>query len=302
MPPVSLDEVRAVARHIIELGDLAGNARATHDNNADRIEALVAGAAAILPTSNGALDEAQWSALPPAEQAQRFAALVRFEDSLRILMGTDGPASPSSIMFRDYVSNTWVVLIALFAFLGTAGMLLLIHQNWTIATSGIQNHHKGVQATAQPIAALPAGATASNTPAADIVLQGPEEKDVLLMVMMMGALGGFIHLTSSVTKYIGNREFLRSWVIYYLLMPVEGAGLAVTVYLVVRVGVLNPASSNGTTTPNLNWVGIYALSALAGLFSKQALELLGDVFSTIFKRVEAKDSGATAGPQLPPKP
>jgi hypothetical protein len=85
-------------------------------------------------------------------------------------------------------------------------------------------------------------------------------------------------------------------VVYYLLMPLEGAGLAVTLYLVVRVGVLNPASSNGNVTQSLNWVGMYALAILAGLFSKQALELLGTVFNTLFRRVEAKDAGGTGKP------
>jgi len=110
------------------------------------------------------------------------------------------------------------------------------------------------------------------------------------MVILMGALGGFLHLTSSLAKYVGNRQLLRSWVIYYLLMPVEGSALAVAVYLLLRVGVLNPSSTNADSTGNLCWVGIYGFSVLAGIFSKQALEMLGNVFNTIFAKVQGKDS------------
>jgi hypothetical protein len=37
-------------------------------------------------------------------------------------------------------------------------------------------------------------------------------------------------------------------------------------------------------------MGMYAFAALTGLFSKQAIEMLADVFATIFKKVSAKDS------------
>ena len=110
------------------------------------------------------------------------------------------------------------------------------------------------------------------------------------MVMLMGMLGGFLHLTSSLAKYVGNRNLLRSWVIYYLIMPVEGPALAVAIYLLFRVGVLNPSAANQNATDNLNWIGLYGFSVLAGIFSKQALEMLGNVFNTIFARVEGKDT------------
>lgn len=287
MTPVSTDEVRDVLHRIQEIGAIAADERKARDSSSDRIQALVAEALATIPMPNGVFDEQIWNQLPPEEQTHRLAALVRFKDAVAVLAEADGPSNPRSIMFREYVSNLWVILMTLFGLFGTLLMLFLIYTNWTRAT--------------QPPPADQHTLPVANGPA-QVVLPGPLEKDVLLMVMFMGALGGFIHLTGSISKFIGNRKFLRSWVVYYLLMPVEGAGLAVTVYLMVRVGVLNPASSNASATQNLNWVGIYALAALAGLFSKQALELLADIFSTVFRRVQAKDSGATTGPATaPPK-
>jgi hypothetical protein len=121
----------------------------------------------------------------------------------------------------------------------------------------------------------------------------PSEGDVLFMVMLLGALGGFLRLASSLANYVGNRQFLKSWIIYYFLTPIQGAALAPVVYLLLRVGVLNPANpAQGSTSPadSLNLIGIYAFAVLTGLFSKQAIETLADVFSTIFKKAETKDA------------
>ena len=121
----------------------------------------------------------------------------------------------------------------------------------------------------------------------------PSEGDVLFMVMLLGALGGFLRLASSLANYVGNRQLLKSWIIYYFLTPIQGAALAPVVYLLLRVGVLNPANpAQGSTSPadSLNLIGIYAFAVLTGLFSKQAIEMLADVFSTIFKKAETKDA------------
>jgi hypothetical protein len=118
------------------------------------------------------------------------------------------------------------------------------------------------------------------------------EQAVLWMVILLGALGGFLYLASSMATYVGNRQLLRSWIIYYILVPFQGAALAPVIYLLLRVGVLNPANPTASGRPmeSLNLVGIYAFAALTGLFSKQAIEMMADVFATIFKKVSAKDS------------
>jgi hypothetical protein len=121
----------------------------------------------------------------------------------------------------------------------------------------------------------------------------PTEQAVLWMVILMGALGGFLHLASSMAIYVGERELLRSWIIYYILSPFQGAALALLIFLLLQVGILNPAANttaSGHPTESLNLIGIYAFAALTGLFSKQAIEMMADVFSTIFKKVSAKDS------------
>jgi hypothetical protein len=111
------------------------------------------------------------------------------------------------------------------------------------------------------------------------------------MVILLGGLGGFLYLASSMGTYVGNRQLLRSWIVYYILIPFQGAALAPMIYLLLRVGVLNPANSTSSGRPmeSLNLMGIYGFAALTGLFSKQAIEMLAEVFATIFKKVSAKD-------------
>ena len=114
---------------------------------------------------------------------------------------------------------------------------------------------------------------------------GASEETVLIMVIMLGALGGALHSLGSLVKYIGNRQFKQSWVLYYFAMPFTGAGLAPLVYMLMRIGILSPSggAGEGTSISNLNLMAIYAFAALSGLFAKTATEKLAEVFNTMFK-------------------
>lgn len=115
------------------------------------------------------------------------------------------------------------------------------------------------------------------------------EQTVMLMVMLLGLLGGTIHFSASLGKYIGNRRLRRSWVAYYVFMPLEGAAVAPMIVLLLRVGVLAPRAASGSSIEDMNLVGLYAFSAMAGLFAKQAIEMLAQVFNTIFAKVQGTD-------------
>ncbi|QDU65415.1 hypothetical protein [Engelhardtia mirabilis] len=137
----------------------------------------------------------------------------------------------------------------------------------------------------------------------------PSEALVIEMVMWMGALGGLAHLLTSFAKYVGYRRLQRSWLIYYLFLPIQGAALAVIVYLVLRVGILAPSGLSDGGSANLNLVGIYAFAGLTGLFSKVALDKLAEVFQTAFRtRAVAEDQGEglaqvqVTAPVRPPEP
>lgn len=131
--------------------------------------------------------------------------------------------------------------------------------------------------------------------------RGATEGIVLTMVVLLGALGGSLHLVGSLVKYVGNRQLKRSWLLHYLAMPIIGAALAPMVYMLVRVGLVNPSSvaGDGSGIANLNLIAIYAFAALTGLFARTATEKLSEVFSTLF-RTESPASTDALGAEKPP--
>jgi hypothetical protein len=89
------------------------------------------------------------------------------------------------------------------------------------------------------------------------------ETRFLLLVMVAGALGSYIHLATSFADYLGNRQFVKSWGWWYILRPFIG---------------MSP-------------YGIAAIAGLAGLFSKQATDKLREVFENLFKTASIPPRG-----------
>jgi hypothetical protein len=102
---------------------------------------------------------------------------------------------------------------------------------------------------------------------------------LVLMVMMAGGLGSFIHAATSFSDYVGNERLTSNWIWWYILRPFTGMILAVIFYLVIRGGFL----SAGTEAGKINPFGIAALAGLVGMFSKQATDKLNEVFNTLFR-------------------
>ncbi len=101
---------------------------------------------------------------------------------------------------------------------------------------------------------------------------------LILIAAVAGALGSFIHITTSFATYIGNRRLKRSWAIWYLARPFIGMVLAVLFYLLLRGGLLAPTASTGDMSP----YGVAGICGLVGMFSKQASDKLKEVFDHVF--------------------
>ena len=101
----------------------------------------------------------------------------------------------------------------------------------------------------------------------------------LLIVVLVGALGSYIHAATSFVDYLGNRKFVKSWTWWYLLRPFIGVALAILVYFAVRGGLISASTGAGSLSP----YGVAAIAGLAGLFSRQATDKLREVFETLFK-------------------
>ena len=58
----------------------------------------------------------------------------------------------------------------------------------------------------------------------------PREVDLLVLVLLFGALGSFVHVAKSFASFAGNRALVASWLWWYLLQPVAGMALALLFY------------------------------------------------------------------------
>lgn len=127
------------------------------------------------------------------------------------------------------------------------------------------------------------------------------ETRYLLIVAVAGALGSYIHLATSSADYVGNRQLVWSWGWWYILRPFIGMALAVIFYFVIRAGLITVSTSN-TGVGSLNPYGVAAIAAMAGMFSKQATDKLGEVFENLFKTDKPADrADKLKGPGRPDK-
>ena len=263
MHPYSEEQAQAAFEQLRQLSEEAADA----DDAGQRVLRAIEPTAQSLQQelgigTDGKLPEGAWSKLPATDKLDAQARLQGALDALKsATAGSDEPRDSGSLMFRKHASNPWIYALVIGSVVVVALVIWGIYRYWDVATS--------------------AKAT---------------ESQVLRMVFLMGAMGGAIHWMSSLVNFIGNGNLLRRWIPYYVLAPFQGAALAMLVYLLLRVGVLAPPQ-NGGPAQSLNLLGLYAFAGLTGLFAKQAIEMLRDVFAVIFKKIEAKDaSGAARSP------
>ncbi len=121
------------------------------------------------------------------------------------------------------------------------------------------------------------------------------DERLLLLVIIGGMLGAFVHGATSLADYIGNNSFSKSWTWFYLLRPAIGMALALVFYFVIRGGFLT--TSGGAK--DINPYGIAALAGLVGMFSKQATDKLSEVFGTLFRSAPGEGDEKRGDPLAP---
>jgi hypothetical protein len=121
------------------------------------------------------------------------------------------------------------------------------------------------------------------------------EQRLMLIVLISGALGSYIHAATSFATYVGNGELHRTWLWWYVLRPFVGAALAFVLYAVTRGGLLT-GSGNASV---LNPFGIAAIAAMAGMFSKQAVDKLREVFDNLFRTAKGQGDDQRGGKLAP---
>jgi len=117
---------------------------------------------------------------------------------------------------------------------------------------------------------------------------------LLILVAMAGFLGNMIHIATSLTTFVGNKKFVRSWLLWYAVRPFTGAALAIGVYFVFRGGFLNMSDDS----TNINLYGIMTVSVLTGLFTDRATQKLKEVFEVLFKPKEERANPLDGKPAI----
>jgi hypothetical protein len=101
----------------------------------------------------------------------------------------------------------------------------------------------------------------------------------ILLAASMGLVGSVIQSMTFFAYYVGKRQFERSWAIWYVLRPFIGMPLALIFYFAVRGGFFSLSAGADAVSP----FGVAALCGIVGMFSKQAMEKLQEVFGNLFK-------------------
>jgi IPT/TIG domain-containing protein len=110
-------------------------------------------------------------------------------------------------------------------------------------------------------------------------------KDVIWLMVLVGALGGIIHALQSFYCYVGNRQLVWSWIPMYFFRPFIGAGISTVFYLIIRGGLMSGVAEHNSV------FGLMAIGTLVGIFSPQALEKLKNVSEIIFNKPEVNEHG-----------
>src|ERR1700730_580590 len=127
-------------------------------------------------------------------------------------------------------------------------------------------------------------------------LSAPSDLRIFFTVIAAGALGSLIHSLTSFADFVGERSLSSNWIWWFVLRIPVGLALALVFSVVLRGGIAIPSlpgrtAADGATlaidaTRLLNPYGIAAVSALAGMFSKQATDKLREIFDTVFRTQE----------------
>ena len=119
---------------------------------------------------------------------------------------------------------------------------------------------------------------------------GTATKPMVFVILSLvgGALGGALHAIASLTAHVALGNFRRSWTMWYLTNPFVGASLATVFLFVLQAGL------GGQEAPTADGLyGIAAVATLSGLFSRNALNKLRDIFDVAFASKAADGTGAS---------
>ena len=105
------------------------------------------------------------------------------------------------------------------------------------------------------------------------------ELTLFLVVVFAGIIGAFVHSISSIAMHRSRGDLGDDWTVWYASRPFIGAGLALSLYFLLRAGFL----SFGADPSVINIYGAAGISGIAGMFTHKATEKLKDLANALLK-------------------
>ena len=109
------------------------------------------------------------------------------------------------------------------------------------------------------------------------------EKNLIIVNTLFGILGDSTYGLASITTWIGNNKYEKSWTLWYVSRPIIGGALALVFYFLLRAGLV------GGFPINVGDFGFAAISIIIGLLTTTAMKKLRDVFDVLFGIAKRKD-------------
>ena len=203
-----------------------------------------------------------------------------------------GPQDPKHPMHKTHASKHGIWLLIIYGASVFAVLIWLILTNLPnlLATQQQKTTPVSDQNPTNAKGKLPPGANGQN----NLEVEDWELR-LLRLVLCFGAAGGLLHLFASLGRHVGERTLQRSWLLFYYLRPPVGAGLGLFFYLILRMGVLSNGSGEAVSAVNV--YGVLTFAGLAGMFSRQAIDKLAEVFEMLFQKTR-QDIGQRDARQL----
>ena len=113
------------------------------------------------------------------------------------------------------------------------------------------------------------------------------EMQLLMLVVVAGALGSYVHAIRSLTAYIGNQQAVASWFWFYITKPFLGVALSLVFYTAIRGGFV---AGSPADVKSVNPFGVFAIAALVGMFADKAGNKLAEIFDALFRSASERQN------------
>ena len=117
------------------------------------------------------------------------------------------------------------------------------------------------------------------------------DQHIVMLVILAGALGGVLSSLLKMQKYAGEGRLKWSWMLSYVVLPVSGALVAVTLYTVIRADFVN----FNTDAAKIDVYGYMAVGFLSGLFANNVIQQLRTVAESLFEKESGDNESGTPG-------